>query len=166
MEPIPTWEANSSPAGQEIPRSLWNPIVHYDIHQSPPPVLARSMQSILLHSNSCKSILILSSYVRLDLPSSLFPSVLPTKTLYSSLRHTWHMLGQSHPPLFVNQNSVLRKAQFIKPLITEFASVSLTPEYVRQHPTFKHPQPIFLPHFHRPSLTLIKNNRHNYSSLY
>jgi hypothetical protein len=38
MEQSPSWEADSFSASQEIPLILWNPEVHYRIHNSPPPV--------------------------------------------------------------------------------------------------------------------------------
>jgi hypothetical protein len=38
MEQSPSWEANRSPASQEIPPILWNPKVRYCIEKGLPPV--------------------------------------------------------------------------------------------------------------------------------
>jgi hypothetical protein len=46
----------------------------------------RSIQSMPLHATTQRSILILFSHLRVGLPSGLFPSRFPTKTLYKPLR--------------------------------------------------------------------------------
>src|SRR5215472_10186144 len=46
---------------------------------------ASPIQSTCPHPTSWRSILILSTHLRLGLPSGLFPSCFPTKTLYTAL---------------------------------------------------------------------------------
>ena len=48
---------------------------------------ANPIQSIYPHPTSCRSILILSTHLRLGLPSGLFPSGFPTKTPYTPSPH-------------------------------------------------------------------------------
>ena len=85
MVQSPSWEANWFAASQEIPRISQNPKVHYRTHKCPPPVsiLASPIQSIYPHPTSWRSILILSTHLRLGLPSGLLPSGFPSNTLYT-----------------------------------------------------------------------------------
>jgi hypothetical protein len=87
MEQSPSLEANRFSASQEIPLILRNPNVHYRIHNSLPhlPILCQLDHVQTLHTNSRTSNLILSCHLRLGLPSCLFPSGFPTKTLYTPL---------------------------------------------------------------------------------
>ena len=75
-----------SAASQEIARTLWNPKVYQRIHKCPPsvPILSK-LHPVSPRPTSRRSILILSSHLRLGLPNGLFPSVFPTRTLYTPL---------------------------------------------------------------------------------
>ena len=85
MQHSPSWKANRFSASQEIPHILWNPKVHYRIHKYPPPVPILSQLDPIYTPTShfWRTILILSFHLRLGLPSGLFPSGFPTKTLYA-----------------------------------------------------------------------------------
>jgi len=68
---------------------------------------ASPIQSIYPHPTSWRSVLILSTHRRLGLPSGLFPSGFPTKTLYSPLlTHTCHMPSPSHSSRFYHPHNI------------------------------------------------------------
>ena len=90
-------------ASQEFPCILWNPKVHYRIHESPPsvstlnqisPVYASTSHLLRVHFN-------IIPFLCLGLPSSLFPSGLPTKTLYALLRSSIRATCPAHLILIV-----------------------------------------------------------------
>jgi hypothetical protein len=67
----------------KIPRILWNPKVHYSFTRVRHLSLswARLIQSMPLHTTFRRSVLILSYHLLLGIPSGLFLSGFPTKTL-------------------------------------------------------------------------------------
>ena len=68
---------------------------------------ASQIQSICLHSTSWRSILILSTHLRLGLPSGLFPSGFSKKTLYPPfLTQTRHMPSPSHSSRFYHPHNI------------------------------------------------------------
>ena len=78
-------------ASQEIPRISRNPKVHYRTHTVHRLSLSWTspIQSIYPHPNSWRSSLIVSTHLRLGLPSGLFPSSFTTKTLYTPSPHPY-----------------------------------------------------------------------------
>jgi hypothetical protein len=52
MEQIHSWDAERSSASQEMLRVVWNPEVHYRIHNRPPPVPIVSQFTATLASPS------------------------------------------------------------------------------------------------------------------
>ena len=69
---------------------------------------ASPIQSTYPHPTSWRSILILSTHLRLGLPCGLLPSRFPTKTLYtpSLLTHTRHMPSPSHSSRFYHPHNI------------------------------------------------------------
>ena len=89
-----SWEHNSYSFSQDISHSLLNPKVHYCVYKTPQPWAGeQSLQTTLLF---LQDILILSSHLYLCLPSGLFPSGFPTKTLYIFLFYSMCATCSTH----------------------------------------------------------------------
>ena len=85
---------------------------------------ASPIQSTYPHPTSWRSILILSTHLCLGLPSGLFPSSFPTKTLYAPLSYPYVPHGR---PTLTNQNSIHEeiKSRFCYHLVQNFWSSSV-----------------------------------------
>jgi hypothetical protein len=78
---LPSWEANSRSASQKSSHFMET---EGSLPWSQEPATTR-IQSTHSHTISQRSILILSSHLRLDLPRGIFPSIFRTKILYALL---------------------------------------------------------------------------------
>jgi hypothetical protein len=87
MEHSPSWETNRSSASQEIPCTLWNLKVHCHVHKHLSPVRIPNQSNPV---DACPSHFFKINFTSIfpsmpNLPSCLFISGLPTKTLYAPL---------------------------------------------------------------------------------
>jgi hypothetical protein len=86
MVQSPSWEANWFVASQKNSPHFTEPrrfITALTSVRQLSLSWASPIQSIYTHPTSCRSILILSTHLRLGLPIGLFPYGFPTKTLYT-----------------------------------------------------------------------------------
>ena len=95
---------------------------------------ASPIQSIYTHPTSWRSILIISTHLRLGLPSGLLPSGFPTKTLYTPISMCSHTTELSTSIYF----DYFNKCYFP----SGFPTKTLTPPF--PYPYVPHAQPISL----------------------
>jgi len=120
IQQSPSWEANRFSAGQEIPRILCNPKVHYRIYKCPPPVPILSQ----LNPVHTPTSYFLKIHLNINLPSTsgsakwcIYFSFPHQNPVYASpLPHMRYMPSPSHYSLFYHPNNIGWGVQIIKHL--------------------------------------------------
>ena len=166
MEHSP-WEANKFSASPEIPRIVWNLKVHYCMYNCLPPVCILSQIDPVHtpHPTPWRTIYILFSHLCLGLPSGLFPSGFPTKTLCTPRLSNICATCPAHLILldFLTQTVLGEEYRSLSSSLCSFLhSPVISSLFGPNFPLtsyFKHPQPTFIPRCERPSFTPIQNNR-------
>jgi hypothetical protein len=146
IELSPSWEATSCAATQEFPNILWNPKVHYYVHNSPPlvPILSQ-INPVHTTPPYLRSILILSTHLCPGLPSGLFPSGFTTNILYAFLFSPMHATWPDHLILLDLIIQIVLGEDYKLCSFLHFNPFQS--KYYPQHPVLIHPQStrMFLP---------------------
>jgi hypothetical protein len=144
MKESPYWVANSSLHNQETLSCLWGMKNHYLVYKTLLPVYILSQINTVqaISSYFLRSTLILSPHLCLPLPSCLFPTSLPIKTMYAFLFSIIHATCNClHPPVI--------------PPSQDQISFSAPYSYT--------PSAYILPSMWWINSTLIQNNRQDYT---
>jgi hypothetical protein len=143
----------------------------HHFHKSPPlvPILSQMNPTHTFSPYFLRSVVILTSHLRLARPSDLFSLSFPKVVCISRLSHACYMFQPSRPSWFIHPNNIWWSAQVMKLLIMQssLASSHFLPvrpsKYTSQHPVHIHPQSTFFHQSKRPNFTPIQNNRLNNS---
>ena len=106
---------------------------------------AKSTQFLVLIPIYLRSILILSSHLRVDLPKGLFPVGLPVQNFESTptFLHSDYMTCSSQSSRFNHPDYIRRTVQTMKFVIVKPSQlpnlIPLGPKYSLQDPVFKYP---------------------------
>jgi len=113
MQQSLSYKANQFTASQDIRRTVWNPKVHYYVHNRQPPVSIPS-QINPVHASPSHFLMIHFKITHPSMPRS------PKWTLsLVSCPHTYHLPRPSHSSIFNHPNDTWRGVQTINLLVIQ-----------------------------------------------